>query len=219
MSGSRRNRVRSQQVGESSGSKGDGDFSVFATPITMASYNDPNYNTWYGTKREFRNEPISMNDVWRTHCGHVIPTNAYDYLPYGVTITNYDLQWCKLYDKRCNLEIYCRWHGLSVPKARSAEICTDLTRDDPAVIERLKLENAQMKRRLKRFHLLEYVKEEAVNVVETMATVIEDPDLMSDPEISDFSDDGDDELPKYLPNCLCRRGKSICCHKYAQYDY
>ena len=52
-----------------------------------------------------------------------------------------------------------------------------------------------------------------------MAAVIEDPNLMSDPEISDFSDDGDDKLPRYLPNCLCRQEKSICCHKYAQYGY
>ena len=52
-----------------------------------------------------------------------------------------------------------------------------------------------------------------------MATVIEDSDLMSDPKISDFFDNGDDELSKYLPNCLCHQGKSICCHKYAQYGY
>ena len=92
MSGSRRNRVSSQHGGESSRSKGDGDFSVFATPIIMGSYNDPDYNTWYGTKREFRNEPITMHDIWQTDCGHVIPTNAYDYVPDGVTITDYDLQ-------------------------------------------------------------------------------------------------------------------------------
>jgi len=30
--------------------------------------------------------------------------------------------WSKLYEKRCELEVYCRWHGLRVPKARSVEL-------------------------------------------------------------------------------------------------
>ena len=38
--------------------------------------------------------------------------------------------WLTLYEKRCELEAYCRWHGLRVPKAHSAE----LPRDEPANI-------------------------------------------------------------------------------------
>ena len=33
--------------------------------------------------------------------------------------------WSKLYEKRCELEVYFRWHGLHVPKARSAKLPRD----------------------------------------------------------------------------------------------
>ena len=31
----------------------------------------------------------------------------------------------KLYEKQCALEVYCQWHGLHVPKARSAKLPRD----------------------------------------------------------------------------------------------
>ena len=36
----------------------------------------------------------------------------------------------ELYEKRCKLKVYCRWHELRVPKAQSAE----LPRDEPTNI-------------------------------------------------------------------------------------
>ena len=56
-----------------------------------------------------------------------------------------------LYEKRCELEVYCRWHGLRVPKARSAE----LPRDEPYILARLEQENNQMQRRLDHFHAIQ----------------------------------------------------------------
>ena len=51
--------------------------------------------------------------------------------------------WSTLYEKRCGLEVYCQWHGLRVPKARSAE----LPRDELAnILARLEQENNQMQR-------------------------------------------------------------------------
>ena len=51
--------------------------------------------------------------------------------------------WSELYEKRCEFEVYCRWHGLRVPKAQSAE----LPRDEPTnILARLKWENKQMQR-------------------------------------------------------------------------
>ena len=48
-----------------------------------------------------------------------------------------------LYKKRCELEVYCQWHGLRVPKARSAES----PRDELAnILARLEQENNQMQR-------------------------------------------------------------------------
>ena len=65
--------------------------------------------------------------------------------------TRAEQPWSELYKKRCELEVYCRWHGLRVPKARSAE----LTRDEPTnILARLERENNQMQRRLDRFHVV-----------------------------------------------------------------
>ena len=51
--------------------------------------------------------------------------------------------WSTLYEKRCELKVYCLWHGLRVPKARSAE----LPRDELAnILARLEQENNQMQR-------------------------------------------------------------------------
>ena len=51
--------------------------------------------------------------------------------------------WSTLYEKRCELEVYCRWHRLRVPKARFVE----LPRDEPAnILARLEQENNQMQR-------------------------------------------------------------------------
>ena len=63
--------------------------------------------------------------------------------------------WSTLYKKRCELEVYCRWHRLQVPKARSAE----LPRDEPTnILAHLEQENNQMQRRLDRFHAIQKVR-------------------------------------------------------------
>ena len=60
--------------------------------------------------------------------------------------------WSTLYEKRCELEVYCRWHGLQLPKACSAE----LPRDEPAnILAHLELENNQMQRQLDHFHAIQ----------------------------------------------------------------
>ena len=48
--------------------------------------------------------------------------------------------------------MYCQWHGLRVPKARSAE----LPRDEPAnILDHLEQEKNQMQRRLDSFHAIQ----------------------------------------------------------------
>ena len=60
--------------------------------------------------------------------------------------------WLTLYEKRCEFEVYCRWHRLRVPKACSAK----LPRDKPAnILTRLEQENNQMQRRLDCFHAIQ----------------------------------------------------------------
>ena len=69
-----------------------------------------------------------------------------------IKFTTAEQPWLELYEKRCELEVYCRWHGLRVPKARS----TELPRDEPTnILARLKRENNQIQRRLDRFHVVQ----------------------------------------------------------------
>ena len=67
-----------------------------------------------------------------------------------VEATTGEQPWSKLYEKRCELEVYCRWHGLRVPKARSMELPREVN-----VLARLERENNQMQWRLDRFHAIQ----------------------------------------------------------------
>ena len=59
----------------------------------------------------------------------------------AIEFTVVEPSWSTLYEKRCELEVYCRWHGLRVPKARLAK----LPRDEPtSILARLEQENNQM---------------------------------------------------------------------------
>ena len=119
----------------------------------LQTYTDHYGGKWVGKKRDFLNMPIytykSLGSI-----GHIMvgkPTKlSTDTTAIEFTIAK--LPWSTLYEKRCELEVYCRWHGLRVPKARSAE----LPRDEPAnILARLEQENNQMQRRLDRFHAIQ----------------------------------------------------------------
>ena len=66
--------------------------------------------------------------------------------------TTAEQPWSELSEKRCELDVYCRWHGLRVPKARLAEIPRDELTNIHA---RLEWENNQMQRQLDRFHAVQ----------------------------------------------------------------
>ena len=101
--------------------------------------------------------------------------------------------------------MYCRWHGLRVPKARSAE----LSKDEPAnILARLEQENNQMQRRLDRFHTIQTARthlkgkaqERAMKFINEI-TVLDD-----ERDISDFLDSSNDNFQKFLPTNIRR-----CC--------
>ena len=94
--------------------------------------------------------------------------------------------------------MYCRWHGLRVPKARSAK----LPRDEPAnILARLEQENNQMQRQLDhchaiqkaRKHLKGKVQERAINSINKVTALDDERD------ISDFSYSSNDDFQKFLP--------------------
>ena len=99
---------------------------------------------WVGKKRDFVNIPIytykSLGSI-----GHIVvgrPTQ----LSTNTTTTEFtkvEQPWLKLYEKRCELEVCCRWHGLRVPKAWS----TELPRDEPTnILSHLEQENNKIQR-------------------------------------------------------------------------
>ena len=113
--------------------------------------------------------------------------------------------WSTLYEKRCELEVYCRWHGLRVSKARLAK----LPRDEPAnILARLEQENNQMQRRLDRFHAIQKAKKHLKGKAQERAikSINEVTVLDDERDISDFSDSSNDGFQKFLPTNIRR-----CC--------
>ena len=113
--------------------------------------------------------------------------------------------WSTLHKKRCELEVYCRWHGLRVPKARSAE----LPRVELAnILARLEQENNQMQRRLDRFHSIQKARKHLKGKVQerAMKSINEITALDNETDISDFSDSSNDDFQKFLPTNIRR-----CC--------
>ena len=110
----------------------------------LQTYTDYYGGKWVGKKKDFVNMPIytyeSLGSV-----GHIMvgkPTKlSTDTTTIEFTVA--EPPWSTLYEKRCEFEVYCRWHKLRVPKARSAE----LPRDELAnILARLEQENNQMQR-------------------------------------------------------------------------
>ena len=110
----------------------------------LQTYTNHYGGKWVGKKRDFVNMPIyTYESLGRV--GHImvskptklsIDTNAIEF-------TVVEPPWSTLYKKRCKLEVYCRWHGLRVPKACSVE----LPRDEPTnILARVEQENNQMQR-------------------------------------------------------------------------
>ena len=106
------------------------------TDQQLQTYTDHYGGKWVGKKRDFVNMPIY---TYKSHGSvrHIMvgkPTK----LSTDTTATKFTVAkppWSTLYEKRCELEVYCRWHRLQVPKARSAELPRDETANILAYLE------------------------------------------------------------------------------------
>ena len=101
--------------------------------------------------------------------------------------------------------MYCRWHGLRVPKVRSAE----LPRDEPAnILARLEQENNQMIRSLDRFYAIQKARKHLKGKAQerVIKSINEITALDDERDISDFSDSSNDDFQKFLPTNIRR-----CC--------
>ena len=108
----------------------------------LQTYTDHYGGKWVGKKRNFLNMLIYTYESLES-VGHIMvgkPTKLSTYTT-AIEFTVVEPSWSTLYEKRCELEVYCRWHGLRVPKARLAK----LPRDEPtSILARLEQENNQM---------------------------------------------------------------------------
>lgn len=172
----------------------------------LQTYTDHYGGKWVGKKRDFVNMPIYTYESLGI-VGHIIvgkPTK----LSTETTAIKFivaEPPWSTLYEKRCELEVYCRWHGLRVPKARSAK----LPRDEPAnILARLEQENNQMQRRLDRFHAIQKARKHLKGKAQerAMKSINEITTLDNERDISGFSDSSNDDFQKFLPTNIRR-----CC--------
>ncbi|GFY88500.1 hypothetical protein Acr_06g0004400 [Actinidia rufa] len=129
------------------------------------------------------------------------------------------LPWEDLFDKRCEQEMYCRWHGLCVPKTQSAML---FSRGSPnsQVIKALECEIDEMQRRLDKYHFTEYAKKECVDPTQRIIEINVDPLLVSDLELLDFSEedgdsDDDDDFVDYLSSSISVIDKPLCCYEHS----
>ena len=116
----------------------------------------------------------------------------------AIEFTVAEPSWSTLYEKRYELEVYCRWHRLRVPKARSAE----LPRDEPTnILARLEQKNNKMQRRLDRFHAVQKVRKHLSGKAQKRAikSINEVTALDDEKDILDFSDSINDDFQKFLP--------------------
>ncbi|CAL5361009.1 unnamed protein product [Camellia sinensis] len=184
-SGSRRG-GRNLQRGESSrrgGGRGNGDAEDEPPfPLLDASCA---YHDRFG-KRHF-----VMPKYYRDPCG-LVEDPSENQTGYGYAKARL-LKWPALFIERVQNERLCRERRLKVPKARSVEI----QKEDPDNVDRLcqtlQREISQMGRRLARdMQLLILKKDAQKNRTEPNAAAIkgimEDPELVSDAELSDCSD-------------------------------
>ena len=176
------------------------------TDQQLQIYTDHYEGKWVGKKRDFVNMPIYTYESLRS-IGHIMVGKPTKLSTDTTTIefTVVEPPWSTLYEKKCELEVYCRWHGLRVPKARSVE----LPRDEPAnILACLEQENNQMQRRLDRFHAIQKARKPLKGKAQERAikSINEITVLDDERDISDFLDSSNDDFQKFLPTNIRR-----CC--------
>ncbi|CAL5442181.1 unnamed protein product [Camellia sinensis] len=103
------------------------------------------------------------------------------------------LKWPALFIERVQMERLCRENRLKVPKARSVEIQKADPDNVDRLCERLQREISQMRRRLARDMQLYINKKDAQKNrtepnVAAIKGIMEEPELVSNAELSDYSD-------------------------------
>ena len=110
---------------------------------------------WVGKKKDFVNVPINSYENLGS-VGHIMIGKLKQLSIDTTTIvfTTEEPLSSMLYERRCKLEVYCKWHRLRVPKA-----CFELPRGEPTkLLASLERENNQMQKQLDHFHAIQKVR-------------------------------------------------------------
>ena len=131
-----------RRVKDESGSSSTHALSVASpTNSQLQTYTGHYGMTWHGRKRDFANLPINSYDSLGRVGYIMIGEPSVATMRTITTEVVEEPPWSKLYEKQCELEVYCQWHGLRVPKARLAELPKD---NIAKIFNLIEIENNQM---------------------------------------------------------------------------
>ena len=104
------------------------------------------------------------------------------------------------YDERCDLEVLCHYHHISVPKNRAAALwpISYPEEADMFCLDLLEEEIWQMERRLQRYHKAQRAMLSGRHIQEQLINIYNDSTLASDNDISDYTNSGYD----YFSECI-----------------
>ena len=114
------------------------------TKWQLQTYIDHYEGKWVGKKRNFVNVPIYTNKSFGS-VEHIMvdkPTKLSTNIT-AIEFTITEPPWSILYEKRCELEVYCQKHELRIPKTCSVELPRDKLAN---ILAHLEQENNQMQR-------------------------------------------------------------------------
>ncbi|CAL5395860.1 unnamed protein product [Camellia sinensis] len=140
---------------------------------------------------KFGKRHFVMPKYYRDPCG-LVEDPSDNQIGYGLANARL-LKWPVLFIERVQMERLCRENRLKVPKARSVEIQKEDPDNVDRLCERLQREISQMGRRLARDMQLHIVKKDPQKNrtepnVAAIKGIMEDPELVSDAELSDCLD-------------------------------
>ena len=151
---------------------------------------------WYGTKRLFQNHP-TYSSLEKGRANHIFvgyhTCNLDDFGQTSNIIVRADPKWGRLWEIRCELEAYCGYHEIAIPKAISATLSRKTKEEVDNVVNQLQKEIVIMNNRLDKYHMCNDTDLQQYSA-EPLCTLDTDG-------IEDYSDNETDFV-KYLPSCL-----------------
>ena len=165
----------------------------------LDKYEDPNGVIWYGTKRSIEKrqtysclEPGCANHIFVGYHS----TNIKDFGQSCNVIVRPDPKWGRLWEIRCELEAYCGYHELPIPKAISATLPRHSNKEVDNVVKQLEDEIAIMDTHLDKYHM----RNDTLRQQASMEPECSLGDIHN--EGIEYYSDIDTDFVKYLPSCL-----------------